>query len=640
MQFLHPELLWALFLLLIPIIVHLIQLRRFRKTPFTNVKFLQEVVSEARRNRNLKRWLLLLTRMALLAALVIAFAQPFTAARSALQQKQTVVYLDNSFSMQAKSEGASLLENAVQSLIKSVPPAQRFTLFTNDKVYRDLAMPAAQSELLDIVAVPKQLEMNAILLKGSTFFTEDAGTIKNLVLISDFQQRMGTATPDAVQNIETYMVPLRPDDAVNVSLDTIYRDVQNSGNVELIAEISRTGSIADIPVSLYNGKRLIAKTSAAFKEDGTAKVRFTLPDNEPVQGKVEILDSGLEYDNQLYFNIDEAPPIKVLAVGPNESEFLKRIYGTAEFEFRSTLPRNLNYADLARQNLIVLDGLQAIPTALDNGLRAFTEDGGSLAIIPASDIDYVSYNALISNYFSTSFKQKVEQEREITDINFSHPLYQNVFQKRITNFQYPRVSGFHALSSSLPAALYYQDGAAFLIGDGNAYLFTASLSEESSNFRNSPLIVPTFYNIAKASLKRPNLYSSLANSTNVDIAASLSDDNVLKLVKDDYEFIPRQRSLSNKVSLSFDGDLSEPGIYTVVQEDTPYGMLSFNYERKEGDLRYLDVATLSGNSQESSIAALFESFEKDNRITALWKWFVILALMFLFAEILLQKFMK
>ncbi|NNK28782.1 MAG: hypothetical protein HKP06_11155, partial [Flavobacteriaceae bacterium] len=37
MQFKHPELLYALLLLLIPIIIHLFQLRRFKETPFTNV---------------------------------------------------------------------------------------------------------------------------------------------------------------------------------------------------------------------------------------------------------------------------------------------------------------------------------------------------------------------------------------------------------------------------------------------------------------------------------------------------------------------------------------------------------------------------------------------------------------------------
>ncbi len=42
MQFKNPEILYALFLLLIPIIVHLFQLRKFQKVAFTNVAFLKE----------------------------------------------------------------------------------------------------------------------------------------------------------------------------------------------------------------------------------------------------------------------------------------------------------------------------------------------------------------------------------------------------------------------------------------------------------------------------------------------------------------------------------------------------------------------------------------------------------------------
>ena len=110
MQFKHPEILWALFLLVIPILIHLLQLRRFTKTPFTNVAMLQKVVSESRKSNTLKKWLLLLTRLLLLAAIIIAFAQPFSSANTALQEKETVVYLDDSFSMQAKNNGISLLE--------------------------------------------------------------------------------------------------------------------------------------------------------------------------------------------------------------------------------------------------------------------------------------------------------------------------------------------------------------------------------------------------------------------------------------------------------------------------------------------------------------------------------------------------
>ena len=66
MQFKYPELLWALLLLLIPIFIHLFQLRRFKKTPFTNVKVLKSrVLAESRKSNTLKKWLLLLTRLLL-----------------------------------------------------------------------------------------------------------------------------------------------------------------------------------------------------------------------------------------------------------------------------------------------------------------------------------------------------------------------------------------------------------------------------------------------------------------------------------------------------------------------------------------------------------------------------------------------
>src|SRR5690606_26142194 len=135
MQFKYPELLWALLLLLIPVLIHLFQLRRFRKTPFTNVKFLKKVVSESRKSRSIKKWLLLCSRLLLLAALVLAFAQPFLANDLALKPKETVVYLDDSFSMQAKDNNETLLGHAVQELIKVFPKDRPLSLFTNEKTF-------------------------------------------------------------------------------------------------------------------------------------------------------------------------------------------------------------------------------------------------------------------------------------------------------------------------------------------------------------------------------------------------------------------------------------------------------------------------------------------------------------------------
>lgn len=117
MQFKHPELLWALLLLLIPIIIHLFQLRRFQKITFTNVKFLKNVKLQTRKSSQIKKWLVLITRLLLLACLVFAFTQPFTTNSDTFNAKnETVIYLDNSFSMEAKGNNGSLLNEAIQDV--------------------------------------------------------------------------------------------------------------------------------------------------------------------------------------------------------------------------------------------------------------------------------------------------------------------------------------------------------------------------------------------------------------------------------------------------------------------------------------------------------------------------------------------
>ena len=202
MQFKYPELLWGLLLLLIPILIHLFQLRRFKKTPFTNVKFLKLVVSESRKSSSLKKWLLLFARMGLLAALVIAFAQPFIANSTALQEKETVFYLDDSYSMNGQVEGGNLFNNTIQDFIKYIPKDKRFTLFTNKQVFKNVVVSDIQNELLNLTVSSEQLDINEIVLKGNTFFSKNNASQKNLVLISDFQKRMGNPTEiDTLENI-------------------------------------------------------------------------------------------------------------------------------------------------------------------------------------------------------------------------------------------------------------------------------------------------------------------------------------------------------------------------------------------------------------------------------------------------------
>jgi len=457
-------------------------------------------------------------------------------------------------------------------------------------------------------------------------------------LIPDFQQSMALIREDSTQTYQKHLVRIAADELENLSLDSVYLDDIDSDKLELTTLLSSNSDVESTAVSLYNGEKLIAKTAATFNSNRQAQVNFTLPKNEIIKGKIEISDVGLSYDNQLFFNIDAKEKIKVLAIGSGNSNYLRRIFTADEFDFKSVTLNTLNYSDLNEQNFIVLNELERIPNALTTSLKSFTEDDGHLAVIPAVRSDLGSYNQLLSNYYATSYTQPVNYERDITGISFSHPLYRNVFEKNVVNFQYPKVSQYFRLKTNASHILSYQVKDPFLVGSDGLFIFTASLSNENSNFKNSPLIVPTLYNMGINSLKLPQFYYSLGSDQEVDIPAQLPKDNILKLTQNEYELIPRQKSFANKVSLYFNENPRKDGIYSVFDKDDFYRNLSFNYHRNESNLNYLDISNIEATSRNESITSLFQQMQKDNTINTLWKWFVILAVLFMLLEVLIQKF--
>jgi len=640
MLFKHPEILWWLFLLLIPILIHLFQLRRFKKTPFTNVKFLKKVDAESRKSNTLKKWLLLFTRVLLLGALIIAFAQPFIPGSSALKNKQTVIYLDNSHSMQALAGTGTLLENKVQELLRAVPEESEISLFTNDRTLRGVRINDIKNELLTLPYTSRQLTLEAIHLKAKSLFVSAENTENNLIVISDFQKRLLPFSPDSLSAFNTYLVRSVPDELVNLSLDSVYVGSVSAESLDLICTLSSSQQWDTAPVSLYNGDKLIAKTAAIFDGSLSTEVNFTLPAQEVINGKITLSDSGLSYDNELYFNMDSKEKIKVLAISETNSDFLRRIYRKDDFLFSDSPLTSLNYGILSLQNLIVLNGLSTIPQALQHALLSFVDADGSLVVIPPSLTDNAYYNPLLARMGNTSFISPIAEERKITKIHFGHPLYRHVFEEEVSNFQYPTVKEFQRLRSSLPPVLSYENGDPFLIGANGLYIFSASLAMENSNFIQSPLVVPTFYNIGWNSLKLPRFYEVMGSRSTLDLPLALERDRILKISDKETEFIPLQQAHANKTTLTFNDLPYKAGIYDIMERENHIGHISFNQPREESRLTYIDLNDQRVTSIDLSLSSLWDQIEKDHSINELWKWFVILALVFTIIEVLIQKYLK
>lgn len=640
MQFKNPELLYALLLLLIPIIVHLFQLRRFQKVDFTNVAFLKSVTIQTRKSSQLKKWLTLLTRLLLLTAVIIAFAQPYFSKDDSFKlDSETVIYLDNSFSMQAKGNQGELLKRAVQDILESNYNDEKVTIFTNNSTLKNSSSKTIQNDLLQLAYSSNQLDYNAAILKGKALFSKDNSTRKNLILISDFQQLQQGIEIQADSSINTNLIQLKPINTNNVSIDSLYISKINSSNIELTVSLDGSPeSLENLPVSLFNGENLVAKS--AVSSTSLNSTTFSIPNNVKMNGKITIDDASLQFDNTLFFNINERSKINVLTINEASDNFLKRIFTDDEFDFQSVQANQLNFNDISKQNLIILNELVSIPVSLSNALQNFANNGGNVLIIPAIKANINSYNQCLSGIGNATLSNQTIADKNITSINYSHPVFNAVFDKQVSNFQYPIVHNYYNINAPESAILSFEDNKPFLVQTANTFVFAASLNAENSNFIDSPLIVPTIYNIGRQSLKLPKLYYNIGEENSFDVNTIMQQDAILKLKLDAVEIIPQQQTLSNKVSVVTNETPETASTYAITNNNEVLEHITFNYNRSESNLRFQNLSSIQNATISNSLPELLTNIKSDTNINALWKWFVIFALIFLIIEMLILKYFK
>ncbi|MEM9687024.1 MAG: BatA domain-containing protein [Bacteroidota bacterium] len=644
MQFIHPELLWGLFALSIPVIIHLFQLRKFRKEAFTNVALLERIEIQTRKSARLKKWLIFSIRILAATAIIIAFAQPYyTRNKVAIPKSEPVIYLDNSFSMQAKGSNGALLKQAVHDLIAHLPEETRFTLFTNDRHFKNTTIKALKDELLALAYAAEDITINDAILKANATSVAEKNTAKEFILLSDFQQHN---TPihipeDSLTTLRA--VKLNPQSIGNSAIDSLYISEKTPNGYKLTASLSRQDSnTLDTPVSLYNNDTLIIKASATFEENvDKTEISFDIPSEEMIKGKITVEDeSGLAFDDMLYFTINPKEKINVLSINEADATFLERIYTDEEFVLTSVPLDALDYNSIFNQNVIVLNELNTIPNALHTSLKSFRDKGGSIVVIASEELAYPSYNQLLKTLNFGVLTDRITQEKKIITIAYSHPVFKNVFEKQVQNFQYPDVKRFYTFKGNASSVLQLENNAPFLAEKNNTYLFTAPLNQGNSNFRNSPLIVPIFYNIGKNSMQLPQLYYTIGNQNPIDVKTKLEKDNILTLSNAETAFIPQQQAFDNKVQLITREQPSKAGTYALRSDETTISHLSFNYSRNENILKYHTIDTLKHISTYTSFPQLFTGIKNENNTTALWKWFVIFALALLTIEVLLLKLFR
>jgi hypothetical protein len=640
MQLQNPTILYFLLLLLIPILVHLFQLRKFKTEYFTNVKFLKELSVQTRKSSKLKKYLLLFTRLFLLTFLIFAFAKPFFPAKDAKNaNNELYIILDNSFSMQAKGKQGELMQRAVQDLLETAPDNATFSLLTCDENFWNTDIKSIQKELLNLKYSANNFNLASILNKIKT---HKSAFSKDIVVVTD-----GVGVINIKQNSDAknlYFIIPEAEKKENLAIDSVFILQTTDKFYELGVQLKGFGKeFKDVSLALYNQEKLVAKTLVSVgKENKTVKFSVSKQD---FNGYATIVEDGLQYDNTYFFSISRPEKTKVVSIGTAEkSYFLSKIYTSDAFNYQNFELSNLNYNILEEQELIVVNELESIPQALQTTLKAFVQKGGNIVFIPNSAANISNSTRFLSNFGSMQFLELTSLQHNITNVSFNHPLFSGVFESKVSNFQYPMVKQSFGVKNAPPTILGLDNQLPFLSAFSSdlssVYIFSAAINKENSNFQNSPLIVPTFYNMAKNNQKTGVKAISMPSEKSFIAEATIGKDEILNVENSSEKFIPIQQILNNKVKLTFGENPKKAGNFEIKNGKETIENLSFNYNRSESDLYAVNSNLASGSKEIESLNSLFDTIKVDRSTNQIWKIFLIFTLLFLLFEVLIQKFVK
>ena len=651
MQFRHPEILYFLGLLILPILVHLFQLQSFKKTAFTNVAFLQKIVHETRKSSQLKKWLILTARMLLFTALIIAFSQPYFSGSKSKKEQAVFIYLDNSLSSTAKGKKGALLQNAIKDLIENSPEKMSYSLLTNTDFHKNINAHELKNTLLKLQPVAITRSLKNVFLQINSLNNTGTKTLHKSILISDFQNFTKKNNSDFT-NVTSPIsfVQLQSAQKKNLSIDQVFTTQQNNSDFTIHILVKNQGEAKkSIPMALFNNNTLVTKHSFSIEKNEIKTLLFPIQNQQKFNGKITLdIDDTFAFDNVFYFAVNLPEKINVLNIG-NASKFLTKIYSKNEFNFKTTSLKNINYNSLQKQDLIILNELKSIPSRLTRYLEKHLSSDGSISIIPSKDIDTQSYNSFFKRVTNGRITEKRNDSLKITNIHFKNPFFKNVFTKSIQNFQYPFVktrynNSFRGANTIISFENQHDFISQLSSKKGRIYWFSAPLHSSNSNFTRSPLVVPIFYNFGKRSVKSQQLQYTVGSKNSIAVSTNIGHNEILSIKNGTSSFIPQQQAYPHKVHLKILEQPEKAGLYTINNKETILETIAFNYNKQESVLQFLEIKNLTKDTKNltfsSSIQEVLQKIQKKNKLTSLWKWFLALAIVSLCFEIMILKFFK
>ena len=676
MYFIHPEILWGLLALLIPLIIHLFNFRRYRKMPFSNIEFLKNITQQTRKQNKLKHLIVLLLRMTAIAMIVVAFANPRLHGKGEnIHSKVKAVYIDNSFSMMAEGENGMLFENARQlasELVKNSGRDQRYLLQTNDY--------SSGKQLLNRDEIVKEIDHLKISPSArmlSSVNQRQRKLLKKLKAVqsywfSDFQQNSADFNHFALDTTdEYYFFPLEQVQNKNIYIDSCYftKPLVLPGKQAEIKVVLVNSSAASyekvlLTLTIDGVQRAVTGVDLPAYKKVVVPLEFTTENSGWQAGKLSIEDYPVTFDDNLFFTFKVNSRLKVLDIFSKSGNPYFSAFFNADsiFSYTEKSYLQLNPASFSKYSLIILDALPEVTSGLADALLKFVNQGGNLLFVPSGSDNLDADNRFFKLWHIGSFVASDTAGTRITGIKTGDPLFKAGLVKVPENAALPDVRYHykmqHSAASATVSLISLLNGNDFLVrkktGNGSLYVLTAPVTKETSDFVFNPLFASVLYGAAITSGKKSSLYHFMADNLQLTapVTPSFGADRVitLKQLTGSYSFIPGQRQQAGKLQLQLYNGITEAGIYKATAEDSVLFLLAFNYNRNESDMHFYGRQKLDSLLKNSPLKHYTVTDGKMNNVAEVinqqqkgaqfWKLFIIFAALLLLAEVVILRWWK
>jgi len=670
MSFLYPTFLWGLLAISIPILIHFLELRRFRKQPFPDNYFLQEFLKKKRRQQKIKQWILLALRILFIVFLTLTFAHPVKQKNFSLQgSNKAILYIDNSLSMQSFFQKLSLFDQAkrlASQLIDQLPPQTTWQIITNDGDYSTwLLSDEARDRIKNISFSPFSLTYDDVFKRVEENITHTNSDQTLFFVLSDFQKSQGKLKRLSNLRASTYLLPLLTRERSNLSVDSVWLLTpvsQNSTQVSLMVRVLNYSqeSVDKLPVSLYIHGNLISSEIVSLPAWGKAEVTFTIsiPARPVVDGYVEIEDPLVPFDNRYYFAFGKSNLIHVVHIaGKNSTKVISAIFDNDSlFDFHTFSPSQVDYRLISRAKLIVVEELDQLPAGLADELKKFVEAGNMLAMIPPSNQELLkaTYDPLCKILGIPTPARLDTNSTRVVDIQVNHFLFKGVFATMPEKQSTIKVKRHYILNTvDGQAVLSMANEQPFLLdfmrGKGHVFVLSVPLHENFSNLSYQALVVPMFMQMAFKTEAIPAVGYSLDYSGGIPLPISYIQAEKPPYLKIKNQIVYPGFSYGNPLYIFLQKAITQPDMAEVWYANKLVTVFGLNYSRKESDPRCYTLSELDSLTHENPRVKVIKQSDQVKPAmlkkyiqpeSNFWKWMLAIAILCLIAELLILRFWK